>query len=117
MTTPIFKLLILIKRRPGSSIQAFRDYYENHHSKLGGDIGAKVGMIHYARRYLEPLNGGELEYDVLTECWFTDPERFEMIAAALARGEVSPEIAADEARFMDRTKTRFLKVVEYESEM
>jgi hypothetical protein len=117
MTNPIFKLLILIKRRPGTSIQAFREYYENHHSKLGGDIGVTVGMIHYARRYLEPLNGGELEYDVLTECWFKDRDKFEMIAAALSRGEVSPEVAADEARFMDRTKTRFLKVVEYESKM
>jgi hypothetical protein len=59
MTTPIFKLLILIKRRPGMSTQEFRDYYENKHSKLGGDIGVTVGMIHYVRRYLEPLNGGD----------------------------------------------------------
>jgi hypothetical protein len=109
--------LILIKRRAGISTQEFRDYYENTHSKLGGDIGATMGMIHYARRYLEPLNGGELEYDVLTECWFNDRAKFETIAAALARGEVAPEVAADEARFMDRTKTRFLNVVEYESRM
>ena len=117
MTTPIFKLLILIKRRPGMSTQEFRDYYENKHSKLGGDIGVTVGMIHYVRRYLEPLNGGELEYDVLTECWFRDRAKFEMVAGPLSRGEFPPDVAADEERFMDRTKTRFLKVVEYESEM
>jgi uncharacterized protein YuzB (UPF0349 family) len=117
MTTPIFKLLILIKRRPGMTTQEFRDYYENKHSKLGGDIGVTVGMIHYVRRYLEPLNGGELEYDVLTECWFKDRDKFEMVAGAVAKGQVAAEVVADEMRFMDRTKTRFLKVVEYESKM
>jgi hypothetical protein len=117
MTTPVFKLLILIKRRPGTSIQEFRDYYETKHSKLGGDIGATVGMIHYVRRYLQPLNGGELEYDVLTECWFNDRDKFETIAGALSKGQVAPEVAADEERFMDRTKTRFLKVIECESRM
>jgi hypothetical protein len=117
MTTPVYKLLILIKRRPGMSIEDFRNYYENEHSKLGGDIGATVGMIHYVRRYLEPLNGGELEYDVLTECWFEDPAKLERVAGPLSRGEYRPEVAADEERFMDRTKTRFLKVVERETKM
>jgi EthD domain len=117
MTTPVFKLLILIKRRPGMSVQEFRDYYENKHSKLGDDIGVKVGVVHYMRRYLEPLNGGELEYDVLTEVWFEDPAKLDRVAGPLSRGEFPPEVAADEERFMDRTKTRFLKVVEHESKI
>jgi hypothetical protein len=117
MSTPIFKLLILIKRRPGTSVKEFRDYYESHHAKLGADIGGTVGMFYYVRRYLEPLNGGELEYDVLTECWFNDSAKFEMVAGAMAKGKLSPEVIADEERFMDRPKTRFITVVEYESKM
>lgn len=65
MTTPINKLLILIKRRPGMSVGEFRDYYENQHSKLGDDIGVKVGVVHYMRR----LRSGEPSTSIAELKW------------------------------------------------
>ena len=32
---PVYKVLLFLKRRPGMSVEAFRDYYENVHSKIG----------------------------------------------------------------------------------
>jgi len=112
-----YKMLILIKRRPGMPLEEFRDYYEQRHSKFGVEIAGAVGMIRYVRRYLEPISGEEFDYDVLTECWFDDRAKFEAVVGAMAKGQLSPEIVADEQRLMDRSKTRFFTVVECDSEL
>jgi hypothetical protein len=112
-----YKMLILIKRRPGTSLEEFRDHYEQRHSKFAVEVAAAVGMSRYTRRYLQPISGGEFDYDVLTECWFDDRAKFEMVVASMAKGQLSPEIVADEQRFMDRTKTRFFTVVECDSDL
>lgn len=110
-----YKLLILIKRRPGMSLEQFREHYEERHVKFAVDMAAAVSMCHYSRRYLQPISGGEFDYDVLTECWFDDRARFEAVVAGMAKGKLSPEIVEDEERFMDRAKTRFFTVTECES--
>jgi hypothetical protein len=112
-----YKMLILIKRRPGMPFEEFRDYYEQRHCKFGVDMAATVGMCRYTRRYLEPISGGEFDYDVLTECWFDDRAKFEAVIGAMAKGQLSPEIVQDEQRFMDRSKTRFFTVTERESDL
>jgi hypothetical protein len=61
----MFKVMILIKRRPDISMDEFIDYYENHHAPLARRIVRN--MKGYTRRYLTPLGEGELPYDVATE--------------------------------------------------
>lgn len=112
MSSEVHKLLILIKRRPGTTLEAFRDYYEKNHVRFGIDAAAISSMCHYSRRYLEPISGGEFDYDVLTECWFRDREKFDALVKAFAAGQFAPEVVADEARFMDRSKIRFFTVTE-----
>ena len=117
MASDVFKLIILIKRKPGLSIAEFRDYYEQHHRKIGEAAAPAVGMFHYSRRFLDPVAGGEPEYDVITENWFNDREKFEGLLSALKKGDLDPEVYADEERFIDRSKTRFCTVVECESRL
>src|SRR3546814_18919835 len=78
MSTPLFKILIFLKRRSGMSSIAFRDYYEGVHSKFGEKYAD--GLHRYLRRYVEPLaddlvsHAEALDFDVITELWFTRSE-------------------------------------------
>jgi hypothetical protein len=116
-----FKVLIFLKRRPGMSLEAFRDYYEGVHSKLCE--GYSRGARRYVRRYVQPrpnsLTGkdDELEFDVITELWFEDRAVFEKAVYHASRGELPAAVLADEERLFDRSKTRYATVVEFGSEL
>jgi hypothetical protein len=112
-----FKLIILIKRKASMSVQEFRDYYENIHSKLGEQGASQLGMCYYIRRYLDPVVGAEAEYDVITESWFTDRGKFEEVLSIVRADMLDPAICADEERFMDRSRKRICTVVERESSL
>ena len=47
-----YKILLFMKRRPGMTVEAFRDYYESSHAPLCEKYSA--GMKRYIRRYLDP---------------------------------------------------------------
>mgnify|MGYP001491048342 CR=1 FL=1 len=70
----VIKIIIGLKRRPGMSVEEVRDYYENVHIKVASKY-LQPGMIHYARRYLDPMPHldtreiHEPEFDVITELW------------------------------------------------
>ena len=65
----VWKILLFMKRKPGMSVAAFRDYYENHHVPLamansggqGGGIATQPvhvgGGINNARDYPTPPGG------------------------------------------------------------
>ena len=120
MAEPIYKFLLFIKRRADMTPEQFQHYYENVHSKLGKNIVPDVGAFKYVRRYIHPLDGSldrratDLEYDEITEVWFRDYEKFKRVAEKVSRGILAQEVIEDEEKFMDRTKTRFATVVEYE---
>jgi hypothetical protein len=50
----VYKLITLVKRKPGMSKQRFKDYYENHHSKLGEKYLPPF-CKKYLHRYLESV--------------------------------------------------------------
>lgn len=119
MSTALFKILIYLKRRPGMSTTAFRDYYEGVHSKFGEKYSD--GLARYLRRYVEPLaddlvsHADALDFDVVTELWFEDRKAFDLVVKYAAHGRLPPEVIEDEARLFDRSKTRYITVVEHES--
>ena len=117
---PIYKFLLFLKRKPGMTPEEFQHYYENVHSKLGRQIAPDVGAIKYVRRYIHPLDGSldrraeDMEYDEITEVWFDDYDKFKAVAERVSRGELAKEVEEDEAKFMERAKTRFATVIEFE---
>lgn len=123
MTEPVHKIILFLKRKPGMSVQAFRDYYENHHTKMAEKYSTKA-VKRYVRRYLEPIAGGAPEavgdamgFDVITEVWIADRKMFEQVGAFLAKNAPPPDVLEDELKLFDRDKSRVATVVEYESDV
>lgn len=109
--------------RPEISPEAFREYYETVHARIGEEIASKVGVCRYFRRYvdrLSPAGAADVHafpYDVITEVWFDNREDFERAVSSVPQGELPDGVASDEERFLDRAKTRFITVEECESDL
>ena len=115
----MFKVIALLKRKPGMSIDAFIDHYERQHAPLG--LRYLTVADRYVRHYLHPmpypLDGrvAEPDYDVLTELWFADRARYDEGMAELGAPEAACAIGADEELFLDRPRSRLMFVEERES--
>ncbi len=117
----MIKMIVLLKRKPGMTTDAFRDYYESKH-RLIGEKYLRDHACRYVRRYLTPLfqpepGSGDEEFDVVLEVWYQDRASFEAGITRLGQPEVAAEIAEDEAQFLDRSRTRFFMIEECESQL
>ena len=112
----MFKTVCLLKRKPGMTMAEFKDYYENHHAKLGERV--LPDGVQYFRRYVSvvpnPVTGevAEAEYDVITEMWFENQEVYDAAMTALSEPEIAAEIVEDEEKLFDRSKIRFCTIEE-----
>jgi hypothetical protein len=120
MARTIYKVLIFLKRRPGTSVEDLRDYYEHQHVPLCAKYGTSYSR--YVRRYVTPMpnavtgNAAELDFDVITELWYEDRALYEKVLACAGHGKLPPEVIADEERVFDRTRIRYATVIECETE-
>lgn len=114
----MFKLVTLIKRRPGLTVDAFRAYYEDHHAKIGRKYLAGYAE-RYVRRYVDPLDGAEADfaYDVVMEIWFRDRQAFEAAMKRIAEPVAQMEIIADEEKLFDRASIVSFTVSECETDL
>jgi EthD domain len=119
------KILLFMKRKPGMSMAAFKDYYENHHVTLamansGGQGG---GIARYMRRYLTPLphaesgTNDELPYDVVSELWFEDEAIFRGTVAYLSTTVMNDAVLTDELNLFHRPTMRMAVVEECETDI
>lgn len=119
MTGATYKILLFMKRRPGMSVEAFRDYYEHRHAPLCAQYSA--GVQRYVRRYLNPQPhpetgpADELPFDVITELWFDDEAIFTGALGYITTTIMPVEITDDEKQLFDRTSFRIATVVECET--
>ncbi len=117
----MFKVMVLIKRKPGMSIEDFIAYYETTHAPLG--ISKVPNMKRYVRHFLRPYGNDvysaddEAPYDVLTELWFDDEADFEQGMAYLTDPDTAAIIAADEEKLFDRSSIRFTVMEDHESDL
>lgn len=104
-----YGLLIFMKRKAGLSLAEFRAYYEDCHVPLC--MGYMKGPIRYTRRYRDPIEGeAEPDFDVVTELVYPDAAMRDGVLAAMAAGAMPDDVQADEANFLDRSKTRAIAV-------
>lgn len=120
MPEPVFKILLFMKRRPGISVEAFREYYETRHAPLAEKYSS--GVSRYIRRYIDPQPHPETgEWvdgpDVITELWFEDEKVYRGTLAYITSSLMPDEIVADERNLFDRSSFRIATVVERESAM
>lgn len=115
----MFKLIIVAKRKPGMSMEAFRSYYEQHHSVLVKKITPM--MRRYRRNYLTPLQSPlsgaeEAPMDCVTEAWFDSEADFnKSLESLVADTEKTTALAKDEENLFDRATIRIFTAVEAES--
>jgi hypothetical protein len=112
----VLKILSYLVKRDGMAIDEFVDYYENHHVPLILSLAPPPDV--YKRHYLQrgdALNIGEagIDFDVVTEQVFADRAAFESWLDAVTAGDAGERVAADEARFLARSRTRSCVVSDY----
>jgi uncharacterized protein (TIGR02118 family) len=117
----VFKVMVMIKRKPGMSMEDFIAYYENNHAPLGA---SKVpNLKRYVRHFIRPYGNeiysadSESSYDVLTEIWFDDKADFERGMAYLTAPETAAIIGADEENLFDKSSIRFMLMEDHETDL
>jgi hypothetical protein len=117
----MLKQIVLLKRRPGMSIEQFKEYYETKHSLLGIKYMPKARR--YFRRYVVPEPNPitrtveELDFDVVLEIWWDSREDFESTMREIGGGEIHRLFVEDEKQIFDRHNNRVFTVEEHESVM
>ncbi len=115
----MFKVMVMIKRKSGLSMEDFIDYYESMHAPLGFSKvpNLKRYVRHFIRPYGNAVYGADTTsaYDVLTELWFDDEADFNRGMAYLTEPETAAIIAADEEKLFERSSIRFMVVEDHET--
>jgi EthD domain len=117
-----YKILLFMKRRPGMTLEAFKDYYENHHVPLAMKYDSGT-IKRYFRRFItaqpNPDTGatGELQFDVISELWFEDEAAYLGTVNHLSTSIMPDDVVEDEKKLFDRPTMRIATVVECETEM
>ena len=101
----MLKLILLFRRKPGMSREAFVDYYENVHAPLSVD---KIpGIALYRRMYLEPGEAPfghpttEPGFDVVTEIGFERREDYDAAVRAFTSPTLGELFYADMQNLFD----------------
>ena len=100
----MFRTIHLMKRRPGMSAEAFRDYYETRHAVLG-KASADGYAVRYERHYLLPMSPDDPApiYDVMMMLCFPDRATFEACTGKVANDPALCEaFVEDELKLFDR---------------
>lgn len=92
------KSVCLLTRKPGTTREAFRDYYETRHALLGSRY---FPFAKYVRNHLL-ASSTPVDFDVITEFFFDDGVN----VADLHSGRVREILDQDEREFMDQRLIR-----------
>jgi hypothetical protein len=104
------KVMAFLAKRPGISSEELVECYENRHVPL--ILSLAPPPARYTRNYIQPGAAAELrdDVDIVTELEFADAGAYQAwVAAMYAPGS---GVADDEAKFLDRSKTRSYTVIE-----
>jgi EthD domain len=101
----MFRMISLLKRKPGLTHRQFRDHFESRHRQLRESAIAGFALS-YERYYLYPMNEGDAApiYDGIAQICFQDRDACERCGSALENTpQLAGSIAADEEAFIERT--------------
>ena len=113
------KAVALLARKPELTHEQFVEYYENNHSKLIRSLLPQIRE--YRRNYLDHSSGigaadvNGPDFDVISEFVFDNRAAYDAMLTTHNQPEVKAAIEADEANFLDRSRTRMYLVDTYES--
>jgi uncharacterized protein (TIGR02118 family) len=101
----MYKVVALLKRKPGMTVEDFQEYWRHSHGPL---VAKGPGLRRYVQSaaLLQGYRKGELLFDGIGEVWFDSEEGFEIFR----RGPGSAERLSDEANFLDPSRTVLMPV-------
>ena len=117
----MFKQVCLLTRKPGMSMDAFKDYYEQRHAPLLAPMMPLA--LRYVRRFVQPEihpfsnEPMKVPFDCLMELWWKDRVEFEQAMAALGEGDNFQRIYEDEENIFASHDNPGFSVEEFESPM
>jgi uncharacterized protein (TIGR02118 family) len=111
----MIKMMVLIKAKEGLTSEEFRQHYETVHVPLIRRLHPTLKA--YRRNYIDSEKTHlppekQVDFDVITEAFFDNWADFESFKATSARPEIRSQVLADEAHFVETSRTRRLVVEE-----
>lgn len=96
----MYKIIGLLKRRSGLSVEAFQAHWRERH---GPAVAKGPGLRRYVQSHalLQGYKKGDLLFDGIEETWFDSPAAY----AAFTSSPALAAAAAGEADFLDRSRT------------
>ena len=117
----MYKVVILIKRRKGMSMDEFIDYYEKKHAPLATPM--LLNIRRYVRHFIRPFQSptypaaSEGPADVVTEFWYDTQADFERAMENVSRPENAKVLQADEEKLFDRASIQIYTSEQYQTEL
>lgn len=119
----MYKIIWLLKRKPGISHEQFRDHYENSHAVLGQKYFGHL-ILSYKRNYDAAKQAGQegafmassqSDYDCVTEWVMPSAAAFEECMGLIADPAIGKIFLDDEAHFLDSAATRLVRCDTYDT--
>lgn len=112
----MFTVFGFLAKRQDLTLQEFIDYYENKHVPL--ILSLAPAPLVYKRRYLARTqdltkSGNPVDFDVIAEFGFADQQAFSSWVEQLFAPGIGEKVAEDEARFLDRSRSRTYVIDEH----
>ena len=102
----MLKVIILLKRRPGSSHEEFMKHWKEKHGPLVTKL--VPGLRKYVQNHLINLPGMEYDTDGIAELWFDDIDAFQNFVK-WRDTDGAKEMIKDELSYVDNTSSvRFI---------
>jgi uncharacterized protein (TIGR02118 family) len=103
------KVVMLFKRKPGITLEQFREHYEKSHAPLAARLlpyfkSYTRNFVRHDMSYKSSTLGGQVNFDVVTELTFESKEDYDRMTKALTDPAVYDLIVKDEEQFMDRSR-------------
>lgn len=134
----VYRLVLFAARKPGLSIDEFRNHWENKHVPLLKSISGSTFPLSHTRRYIGRIADGttaragvspvvgstsespailvgrleDIDWDGFAELIFKDELHFQQFFAKVNDPKAAEQIQEDEARFTDSEKLKVIIVGE-----
>ncbi|OTB16526.1 hypothetical protein K445DRAFT_21482 [Daldinia sp. EC12] len=120
-----YSIVIVAYRKPGTTPEQFKAHYENSHIPLVRELAGQHFPLSHTRHYIHRSEGtaadrtdrnpttpatvlmgsqADFDYDAYSELIFEDFASFQTFCSVVQQPENAAKIAADEEKFLDRTK-------------
>jgi uncharacterized protein (TIGR02118 family) len=106
----MIKSIAVSYRKPGMSVEEFRDYWKNVHAPLAKRV--IPGMRKYVQNYIIKTPGREDEADGIVEMWWDDIEAFRHFGTWV-QTDAGKELRDDGDNFSDMSKSKMWLAEEY----